>query len=184
MVMAQLKEKYDKEIKPALCQEFQYKNIMQAPKVTKIIINMGVGEAIQNPKVLDFACENLAQITGQKPVVTRAKKSIAGFKLRKGMAIGCQVTLRGSIMYEFLHRLVSVALPRIRDFKGLPDKSFDGRGNYNFGLTEQVIFPEIEYDKIDKLRGMNISITTTARTDEEARSLLAKFGMPFSKRKE
>ncbi|UCG68889.1 MAG: 50S ribosomal protein L5 [Thermoplasmata archaeon] len=180
--MAGLKEKYQKEIIPGLCQEFNYKNRMEAPKVTKVIINMGVGEALQNPKVLDFACEDLAQISGQKPMITRAKKSVAGFKLRKGMAIGCCVTLRGSRMYDFLLRLVSVALPRIRDFKGVSDKSFDGRGNYNFGLSEQVIFPEIDYDKIDKIRGMDITIVTSAKTDEEARSLLSKFGMPFSKR--
>ena len=182
--MAALKEKYKKEIIPALCQEHQYKNIMQAPRISKIVVNIGVGEALQNAKVLDFACKDLGEITGQKPIITHAKKSIAGFKLRKGNAIGCRVTLRGEKMYEFLDRLVGAALPRIRDFKGMSEKSFDGRGNYNFGLSEQVIFPEIDYDKIDKIRGMDISIVTTAKTDEEARSLLSKFGMPFSRKKE
>ena len=178
--MAALKEKYKKEIIHALCQEQQYKNIMQAPQISKIVVNMGVGEALQNAKVLDFACKDMAAITGQKPIITHAKKSIAGFKLRKGNAVGCRVTLRGEKMYEFLDRLVGAALPRIRDFRGMSEKSFDGRGNYNFGLTEQVMFPEIDYDKIDKIRGMDIAIITTAKTDEEARSLLAKFGMPFS----
>ena len=177
--MVRLKQKYKEEILPALCQEFEYKNVLQAPKIVKIVINMGVGEAIQNAKALDFACEDLAQIAGQRPMVTRAKKSIAGFKLREGMAIGCRVTLRGTRMYEFLDRLVSVALPRIRDFKGVSEKSFDGQGNYNFGLTEQGIFPEIDYDKIDKARGMNITVVTTAKTDKEARSLLKRFGLPF-----
>jgi len=177
--MVRLKQKYQQEILPALCEEFKYKNALQAPKLVKIVINMGVGEAIQNAKALDFACEDLAQISGQRPMITRAKKSIAGFKLREGMAIGCRVTLRGARMYEFLDRLVSVALPRIRDFKGISDKSFDGRGNFNFGLAEQVIFPEIDYDKIDKVRGMNITIVTTAKTDKEARSLLKGFGFPF-----
>jgi len=177
--MVRLKEKYIEEILPALCQEFEYKNVLQAPKLVKIVINMGVGEAIQNAKALDFACDDLALIAGQRPMVTRAKKSIAGFKLREGMAIGCRVTLRGTRMYEFLDRLVSVALPRIRDFKGVSDKSFDGQGNYNFGLTEQGIFPEIDYDKIDKARGMNITVVTTAKTDREARSLLRRFGLPF-----
>lgn len=182
--MAILKEKYKKEIIPALCQEHHYKNVMQAPQITKIVVNMGVGEALQNPKVLDFACKDLAEISGQKPIITYAKKSIAGFKLRKGNAIGCRVTLRGERMYEFLDRLVSAALPRIRDFRGMSEKSFDGRGNYNFGLSEQVIFPEIDYDKIDKIRGMDIAIVTTSETDGEARSLLVKFGMPFSRSKE
>jgi len=182
--MAALKEKYKKEIIPALCQEHQYKNIMQTPQISKIVVNMGVGEALQNAKALDFACKDLAEITGQKPIITHAKKSIAGFKLRKGNAVGCRVTLRGEKMYEFLDRLVGAALPRIRDFRGMSEKSFDGRGNYNFGLTEQVMFPEIEYDKIDKMRGMDIAIVTTAKTDKEARSLLAKFGMPFSRKSE
>jgi large subunit ribosomal protein L5 len=177
--MVRLKQKYNEEILSALCQEFEYKNVLQAPKIVKIAINVGVGEAIQNAKALDFACEDLAQITGQRPMVTRAKKSIAGFKLREGMAIGCRVTLRGTRMYEFLDRLVSVALPRIRDFKGISEKSFDGQGNYNFGLTEQGIFPEIDYDKIDKARGMSITVVTTAKTDKEARSLLKRFGLPF-----
>lgn len=177
--MVRLKQKYQEEILPALCQEFEYNNVLQAPRVVKIVINMGVGEAIQNAKALDFACEDLAKITGQKPMITRAKKSIAGFKLREGMAIGCRVTLRGARMYEFLDRLVSVALPRIRDFKGMADKSFDGQGNYNFGLSEQVIFPEIDYDKVDKVRGMNITVVTTAKTDKEAQSLLKRFGLPF-----
>ena len=181
MIKARLKDIYTKEIVPALCQEMGYRNVMAAPKITKVVVNMGVGEAIQNPKVLDFACKDLSKITGQKPVVTRAKKSIAGFKLRQGMAVGCRVTLRGIRMYEFLDRLLNATLPRIRDFKGMSDKSFDGRGNYNFGLLEQVIFPEIDYDKIDKIRGMDITIVTTAQTDKEARVLLIKFGMPFAK---
>ena len=182
--MAALKEKYKKEIISALCKEQQYKNVMQAPQISKIVVNMGVGEALQNAKVLDSASKDLSQITGQKPIITHAKKSIAGFKLRKGNAIGCRVTLRGEKMYEFLDRLVGAALPRIRDFRGMSGKSFDGRGNYNFGLTEQVMFPEIDFDKIDKIRGMDIAIVTTAKTDEEARSLLAKFGMPFSRKRE
>lgn len=177
-----LKEKYLNEIKPTLYKELNYKNIMEIPKISKVIVNMGVGEALQNPKVLDSANNDLTQISGQKPLITRAKKSIAGFKLRKGMAIGCRVTLRGNRMYEFLDRLLNVALPRIRDFKGVSDKSFDGRGNFNFGLKEQVIFPEIDYDKIDKLRGMDVTIVTTAKTDKEAQALLTKFGMPFSKK--
>jgi large subunit ribosomal protein L5 len=179
--MARLEEKYKSEIAPALKEKFGYKNLMQAPKLEKIVINMGLGEAIQNVKVLDFAIADLMKITGQRPLVTRARKSIANFKLRTGMAIGCKVTLRGRRMYEFLDRLLNVALPRIRDFKGVSPKSFDGRGNYALGLQEQIIFPEIDYDKIDKIRGMDVVIVTTAKDDEEAYDLLRQFGMPFRK---
>lgn len=178
---ARLKEKYASEIAPSLMKKFQYRSPMQLPKIEKVVINMGVGEAAQNPKVLDGAVEDLTRITGQKPVVTRAKKSIAGFKLREGMPIGCKVTLRGERMYHFLDKLINVALPRVRDFRGVSPKAFDGRGNYSLGLREQLVFPEIEYDKIDKVRGMDIIIVTTAQTDEEARELLAQFGMPFRK---
>ncbi len=174
-----LKEKYDKEIVPAMMKEFSYKNIMQAPKLEKITLNIGLGEAVKDVKVIDAANRDLTLITGQKPVVTRAKKSIATFKLRAGMPIGCMVTLRGAKMYEFLDRFVNFSIPRIRDFKGMPDKSFDGRGNYTIGIKEQIIFPEIEYDKIDKIRGLNITISTTAGTDEEAKALLRHLGMPF-----
>lgn len=177
--MARLKEKYVSEIAPALQQKFSYKNVMQIPKLEKIVINVGVGEAISNSKAIDAAVGDLTIITGQKPIVTRAKKSIAAFKLRAGMPIGTKVTLRGDRMYEFLDRLLNVALPRVRDFRGISGKSFDGRGNYTLGLREQLIFPEIEYDKIDKLRGMDIVVVTTAKTDEEARELLRSFGMPF-----
>lgn len=177
--MARLKDRYRSEIAPALQQKFAYKNIMQIPKVDKIVINMGVGEAVQNSKAMDFAVADLMRISGQKPIVTRAKKSIAAFKLRAGMSIGCKVTLRGERMYEFMDRLLNVALPRVRDFRGVSDKSFDGRGNYTLGIKEQLIFPEIEYDKIDKLRGMDIVFVTTAKTDEEARELLRGFGMPY-----
>ncbi len=174
-----LKERYREVVVPALMKEFGYKNPMAVPRLEKITINMGLGEAIQNPKALDRAVEELSLITGQRPVITRAKKSIAAFKLRKGMAIGAMVTLRGDRMWEFLDRLIHIALPRVRDFRGLSPKSFDGRGNYTIGLRDQLVFPEVDLNKVDKARGMNISITTTARTDEEARALLAHLGMPF-----
>ncbi|MSO20988.1 MAG: 50S ribosomal protein L5 [Acidobacteria bacterium] len=177
--MDRLQERYTKEIAPALAKEFSYKNVMQIPKLRKIVINIGVGEATQNIKLLDTAVGELGQITGQKPIVHRAKKSIAQFKLREGMPIGCSVTLRGRRMYEFLDRLVSISLPRVRDFRGLSSKAFDGRGNYTMGLRDQLIFPEIDYSKIDKTRGMNITLVTDAKTDEEARSLLKHMGMPF-----
>ncbi len=174
-----LKDKYHKEIIPSMMKEFSYKNVMQAPKLEKITLNIGLGEAVKDVKVIDAATRDLTLITGQKPVVTKAKKSIATFKLRAGMPIGCMVTLRGAKMYEFFDRLVNFSIPRIRDFKGMPDKSFDGRGNYTVGIREQIIFPEIEYDKIDKIRGLNITISTTAGTDEEAKALLKHLGMPF-----
>ena len=177
--MDRLQEKYQKEVVPALTEKFGYKNVMQLPKVEKIIINMGVGEAVGNPKALDSAVADLTIISGQKPLLTRAKKSLAAWKLREGMPIGCKVTLRGVRMYQFLDKFMNVALPRVRDFRGVSDKAFDGRGNYAVGLKEQLIFPEIEYDKIDKIRGMNIVIVTTAHTDEEARELLKLMGMPF-----
>jgi large subunit ribosomal protein L5 len=177
--MAKLKEVYQEKVAPALIKRFGYKNRMEVPKLEKIIINMGLGEAIQNIKILDSAVQELSQITGQKPVITKAKKSIAQFKLRTGMPIGCMVTLRKERMYEFFNRLVNVALPRVRDFKGLSGKSFDGRGNYALGIREQLIFPEIHYDKIDKVKGMNIVIATTAKTDEEGKELLKLLGMPF-----
>lgn len=177
--MSRLKEKYKQEVVKAMMQKFGYKNIMQVPKLEKVVINVGVGEAIQNSKTLDAAVEDIAIITGQRPVITTAKKSIATFKLREGMKIGCKVTLRGKMMYEFVDKLYSVALPRVRDFRGVSPKSFDGRGNYSMGIKEQLIFPEIEYDKIDKVRGMDIIFVTTARTDEEARELLRLMGMPF-----
>ena len=177
--MARLREVYRTEIAPKLAEQFKYKSPMQIPKLSKIILNMGLGEAIQNIKILDSASLELAQISGQKPVVTRARQSIAAFKLRKGMPIGCMVTLRGSRMYEFFDKLVNVALPRVRDFRGVSRKSLDGRGNYTLGIKEQIIFPEIDYDKIDKVKGMNITIVTTANTDEEARALLSLMGMPF-----
>ncbi|MCM3620437.1 50S ribosomal protein L5 [Sutcliffiella horikoshii] len=179
--MNRLKEKYQSEIIPALMGKFNYKSVMQAPKLEKIVINMGVGDAVANSKALDAAVEELTAITGQKPVVTRAKKSIAGFRLREGMPIGAKVTLRGERMYQFLDKLVSVSLPRVRDFRGISKKSFDGRGNYTLGVKEQLIFPEIDYDKVSKVRGMDIVIVTTANTDEEARELLTSFGMPFQK---
>ena len=177
--MDRLQEKYQKEVVPALTEKFGYKNVMQLPKVEKVIINMGVGEAVGNPKALDSAVSDLTIISGQKPLLTRAKKSLAAWKLREGMPIGCKVTLRGVRMYQFLDKFMNVALPRVRDFRGVSDKAFDGRGNYAVGLKEQLIFPEIEYDKIDKIRGMNIVIVTTAKTDEEARELLKLMGMPF-----
>lgn len=179
--MSRLKEKYLNEVSPALMSKFEYKSVMQVPKVDKIVINMGVGDAVQNSKALDAAVEELTIITGQKPVVTKAKKSIAGFRLREGMPIGAKVTLRGERMYEFLDKLVSIALPRVRDFHGVSKKSFDGRGNYTLGVKEQLIFPEIDYDKVSKVRGMDIVIVTTANSDEEARELLTQFGMPFQK---
>ncbi len=178
--MARLKDKYVKDIMPALQKEFGYTNVMAIPKLDKVIINIGLGEAVQNDKAVDAAVGDLTIISGQKPLVTRAKKSIAGFKLREGMPIGVKVTLRGERMYEFVDRLFSVALPRVRDFHGVPSKSFDGRGNYSLGLKEQLIFPEIDYDKIDKIRGMQVVFTTTAKTDEEGRALLAHLGMPFA----
>ena len=179
--MNRLKEKYVKEITPALMEKFEYNSVMQAPKVDKIVINMGVGDAVSNTKNLDKAVEELALISGQKPLITKAKKSIAGFRLREGMPIGCKVTLRGERMYEFLDKLVTVSLPRVRDFHGVSKKSFDGRGNYTLGIREQLIFPEVDYDLVDKVRGMDIVIVTTANTDEEARELLAQLGMPFQK---
>lgn len=178
---ARLKEKYTNEIVPALMKKFGYKNHMQVPKIEKVVINMGVGDAVQNSKLLDAAVNELTLISGQKPVITRAKKSIAGFKLREGMPIGTKVTLRGERMYYFLDKLFNVALPRVRDFRGVSPKGFDGRGNYTLGLKEQLIFPEIEYDKVDKVRGMDVVIVTTAKTDEEARELLTELGMPFRK---
>lgn len=177
--MARLDEQYKKDVVPALMQKFNYKSVMQVPKVEKIVVNVGLGEAIQNAKALDAAVEDIAQITGQKPVITRAKKSIAGFKLREGMPIGVKVTLRGERMYHFMDKLFNVALPRVRDFRGVSSKAFDGRGNYTLGLKEQLIFPEIEYDKIDTVRGMDIVFVTTANSDEEARELLTQLGMPF-----
>jgi large subunit ribosomal protein L5 len=177
--MSRLREKYLKEVTPALVKEFNYTNPMSVPKLEKIVINVGLGEAIQNAKALDAAVGDLMTITGQKPVVTKAKKSIAAFKLREGMSIGAMVTLRGDRMYEFLDRFVSLALPRVRDFRGISQKAFDGRGNYTVGLKDQLIFPEIDFGKIDKARGMNVCIVTTAKTDEEARSLLRHLGMPF-----
>ena len=179
--MSRLKDLYSNEIKDAMVKKFGYKNVMQIPKLDKIVINMGVGEAKDNAKVLDSAVRDLEIISGQKAVLTRAKNSIANFKLREGQAIGCKVTLRGEKMYEFLDRLVNLALPRVRDFRGVSADSFDGRGNYSLGIKEQLIFPEIEYDKIDKVRGMDVIITTTAKTDEEARELLRLFNMPFKK---
>lgn len=177
--MARMKERYHKELVAKLMKEFNYKNKMQVPRLQKIVVNMGLGEAIQNIKVLDSATNELMAITGQRPVPTKAKKSIANFKLRKGMSIGCLVTLRKDRMYEFFDRLVNVAMPRVRDFRGVSSKSFDGRGNYSLGIKEQIIFPEIDYDKIDKIKGLNITIVTTAKTDEEGKALLGLLGMPF-----
>lgn len=181
MTVTRLKETYQNEIVDAMTKKFGYKNVMQVPKLEKIVINMGIGEAKENSKVLDAAMAELEIISGQKPVITRAKNSIANFKLREGMAIGCKVTLRGERMYEFLDRLVNLALPRVRDFRGVNPNAFDGRGNYALGIKEQLIFPEIEYDKVDKVRGMDVIVVTTANTDEEARELLTQFGMPFKK---
>jgi large subunit ribosomal protein L5 len=179
--MARLKEFYEKEVVPSLVKQFGYANPMQVPRLQKIVVNVGLGEAIQNRKLLDVAVDELTAITGQKPVITKARKSIANFKLREGMTIGCMVTIRRDRMFEFLDRLVNVALPRVRDFKGVSPKAFDGQGNYSLGVKEQIIFPEIEYDKIEKIHGMNISIVTSARTDEEGRALLDRLGMPFRK---
>ena len=179
--MSRLKDQYMNEIREQMMKKFSYKNIMEVPKLDKIVVNMGIGEARENEKILDAAARDMAIITGQKPVITKAKKSIANFKIREGMPIGCKVTLRGDRMYEFLDRLVNLALPRVRDFRGVNPNSFDGRGNYALGIKEQLIFPEIEYDKIDKVRGMDVIIVTTANTDEEARELLTLFNMPFAK---
>ncbi len=179
--MNRLREKYVNEIGPNLVKQFNYSSVMEVPKVEKIVLNIGLGEAVANPKVLDDAVAELQQITGQKPVITKAKKSIANFKLREGMPIGCKVTLRGEKMYDFLDKLISITIPRIRDFRGVSDTSFDGRGNYTLGVKEQIIFPEINYDKVNKLRGMDIVIVTTANTNEEAKALLSEMGMPFKK---
>lgn len=178
--MARLKDQYIAEVKKALVEKFGYKNVMEIPKIEKVVINMGVGEAVGNSKALDSAVKDLTEIAGQKPIITKAKKSIAAFKIREGMPIGTKVTLRGERMYYFLDKLFNLALPRVRDFRGVNPRSFDGRGNYTFGVKEQLIFPEIEYDKVDKIRGMDIIIVTTAKTDEEARELLKLMGMPFS----
>ena len=179
--MDRLQEKYQNEVCKAMTEKFGYKNVMQLPKIEKVIINMGVGEAVGNPKALDAAVNDLTIIAGQKPLLTRAKKSLAAWKLREGMPIGCKVTLRGDKMYEFADRLINLALPRVRDFRGVSADAFDGRGNYALGIKEQLIFPEIEYDKVDKVRGMDVIFVTTAHTDEEARELLRLFGMPFKK---
>ena len=179
--MNRLRQKYENEVKNQMVEKFGYKSVMQIPTIDKIVINMGIGDAVSNSKVLDEAVAELALITGQKPVITRAKKSIAGFRLREGMPIGCKVTLRGERMYDFLDKLVSVSLPRVRDFRGVSKKSFDGRGNYTLGVKEQLIFTEIEFDKVNKVRGMDIVVVTTANTDEEARELLTQLGMPFQK---
>ncbi|MBR6173323.1 MAG: 50S ribosomal protein L5 [Eubacterium sp.] len=179
--MSRLRDTYESDIKVAMIKKFGYKNVMQVPKLEKIVINMGVGEARDNAKVLESAVKDLAEISGQKPVITKAKKSVANFRLREGMNIGCKVTLRGERMYEFADRLINLALPRVRDFRGVSADSFDGRGNYALGIKEQIIFPEIEYDKVDKVRGMDVIFVTTAKSDEEARELLRLFGMPFRK---
>ena len=179
--MTRLKEKYAKEVIPALTKEFGYKNVMAIPKIEKVVVNMGLGEATGNAKIVDTGADELGRVTGQKPVVTRAKKSIAQFKVRKGMPIGTMVTLRGQRMWDFLDRLMAVALPRVRDFRGVSPRGFDGRGNYTLGLKDQLLFPEIDYMKVDKARGMNVSVVTTAKTDEEARKLLQFIGMPFRK---
>ena len=179
--MNRLRQKYENEVKNQMVEKFGYKSVMQIPTIDKIVINMGIGDAVSNSKVLDEAVAELALITDQKPVITRAKKSIAGFRLREGMPIGCKVTLRGERMYDFLDKLVSVSLPRVRDFRGVSKKSFDGRGNYTLGVKEQLIFPEIDFDKVNKVRGMDIVVVTTANTDEEARELLTQLGMPFQK---
>ena len=179
-----LKEKYTKEVVPALTKEFGYKNVMAVPKIQKVVVNMGLGEATANVKIVDTGADELARITGQKPVVRRAKKSIAAFKVRKGMPIGTMVTLRGQVMWEFLDRLMNIALPRVRDFKGVSPRGFDGRGNYTLGLRDQLLFPEIDYMKVDKARGMNVSVVTSAKTDEEARKLLQFIGMPFRQAKD
>jgi large subunit ribosomal protein L5 len=178
---SRLRERYDAEVKPALHKEFAYDNIMQVPRLHKVTVNIGLGEATRDSKVLDAAARDLGTITGQHPIINRAKKSIAGFRLREGMPIGVSVTLRGERMYEFVDRFITIALPRVRDFRGVPEKAFDGRGNYTLGLREQLIFPEIDYDKIDRIRGMEVTIVTSARTDPEARRLLELLGMPFQK---
>jgi large subunit ribosomal protein L5 len=177
--MARLKELFEKEVVPKMMKEFGYKNRMQVPRVHKVVVNMGLGEALQNPKILESSSGELAAITGQHPVVTRSRKSIANFKLREGMSIGCMVTLRKDRMYEFLDRLMNVAIPRVRDFRGISTRSFDGKGNFTVGIREQIVFPEIDYDKIEKIKGLNVSIITTAKTDEEGRALLTHLGMPF-----
>ncbi|MFQ5901767.1 MAG: 50S ribosomal protein L5 [Thermodesulfobacteriota bacterium] len=179
--MARLQETYKKEVIQTLMKEFKYKSVMEVPKLEKIVVNMGLGEAVQNIKIIDSACNDLTVISGQKPVVTKARKSVASFKLRKGMPIGCMVTIRGLRMYEFLDRLVNISLPRVRDFRGISPNSFDGRGNFTLGIKEQIIFPEIDYDKIEKIMGMNIVVVTTAKTDAEGRLLLKLMGMPFRK---
>jgi len=179
--MNRLQEKYNNTVRPSLVEKFEYTSVMQAPKVNKIVVNMGVGEAVTNTKILDEAAEEMMQITGQKPVITRARKSIANFKLREGMPIGCKVTLRGEKMYQFLDKLVNISLPRVRDFQGVSNKAFDGRGNFTLGVKEQLIFPEINYDKVNKVRGMDIVVVTTAQTDLEALELLTQLGMPFKK---
>jgi large subunit ribosomal protein L5 len=179
--MARFRDKYLNDVTKAMMEKFQYSNVMEIPKIEKVVVNMGLGDAKDNPKEIQVAVAELAKITGQQPVVTKAKKSVANFKVREGMPVGAKLTLRGEIMYEFLDRLISIALPRVRDFKGVNPNAFDGRGNYTLGVKEQLIFPEIEYDKIDKVRGMDITFVTTAKTDEEARELLALMGMPFSK---
>lgn len=179
--MSRFRDMYKDQIVDAMIKKFEYKNVMEVPKLDKIVVNMGVGEAKDNPKILESAVKDLEAITGQKAVITKAKKAIANFKIREGMSIGCKVTLRGEKMYEFLDRLVNLALPRVRDFRGVEADSFDGRGNYALGIKEQLIFPEIEYDKVDKVRGMDVIVVTTAKSDEEARELLAQFGMPFAK---
>lgn len=178
--MTRLQEKYEKEVVPFLMKRFSYKNVMEVPKIDKIVLNMGVGDAKENAKNLESAVNDMTLIAGQKPIITKAKKSIANFKLREGMSIGCKVTLRKSTMYEFADKLMNIALPRVRDFRGVSDRSFDGRGNYSIGIKEQLIFPEIEYDKIDKIRGLDIVFVTTAKTDEEAKELLKSLGMPFA----
>ncbi len=178
-MISRMHERYRKDVVPALAKRFGYKNTMAVPRLTKVTLNIGLGEASQNVKLLDVAAQELGQITGQKPIITRAKKSIANFKIRRGMPIGCMVTLRGERMYEFLDRLANIVLPRVRDFKGLPPNSFDGRGNYTLGLRDQLVFPEIDYTRVDKIKGMNVTITTTARSDEEGRELLKMLGVPF-----
>ncbi len=177
--MSTLRDKYNEEVLPALMEKFSYRNALEAPRLDKVVINMGIGEGKENPKLLDAAVKDLSQITGQRPVITKAKKSVASFKLREGMSIGCKVTLRGNRMYDFINKLINVALPRVRDFRGISPKAFDGRGNYSLGLKEQIIFPEIIYDEVEKIQGMDIVIITTAKTDEEAKELLRLLGMPF-----
>lgn len=177
--MSTLRDKYNEEVLPALMEKFSYRNALEAPRLDKVVINMGIGEGKENPKLLDAAVKELSQITGQRPVITKAKKSVASFKLREGMSIGCKVTLRGNRMYDFINKLINVALPRVRDFRGISPKAFDGRGNYSLGLKEQIIFPEIIYDEVEKIQGMDIVIITTAKTDEEAKELLRLLGMPF-----